>query len=312
MGPLPGKGSIGALIGLPFFLADEDTKNGQSPRILGQMQFQYMFTPKWRMSVQFGYGWIGYKAGTPAPYKMRDPATGDSVQVMDDVLTKFQPISVTMVRALKPRGKGWSPYAGAGVNITRIEIVNDRDKIKDPATFDAYVNWSPGVQGLLGAEYFLPSNKNVSLEWSARGAYQFSKDEESFPSGFTGPHALLTINFGVNVHFWPIGYKPSPSPAVAPAPESAPAPAPAGDAGEPAPAPMPAPTPTPSGIDTLKTPPPPSPKEAPLHEASILFRGAAAADTSVNPLGGDAPACTVEDIGPMLGVPTGATHPRGR
>ena len=247
-----GKGAIGGILGVPFFLADEDTKNGQSPRVLGQAQFQYVFNRNTRLALSGGYGWIGYKSGTPSPYPLYHPGLNDSVDVMDDALTKFQPLSATLLRSFKAQGKGWVPYVGAGVNLTRIEIVNDRRKIKDPATFDSYVNWAPGVQAQAGLEYFVGDKGNVAFDWHGRFAKLFSKDAEQFPSGFTGPHTYFTVNFGVNVYFWPIGQKPV---ETAPQPvEEAPAPL--------APAePAPEPTPTPAPVDTLTPPPSPAPQD---------------------------------------------------
>jgi len=65
--PTTGKGSIGMTLGAPFFLADDDTKEGQSPRLFGLANFQYVMSPKSRLSASFGYGWVGYKDGTLAP-----------------------------------------------------------------------------------------------------------------------------------------------------------------------------------------------------------------------------------------------------
>jgi hypothetical protein len=256
-----GKGALGGTIGVPSFLADDDTKNGQSPRVLGQGQFLYAFSDRTRLSASFGYGWIGYKDGTPAPYKLVDPPTGDSVLVMNQALTKFQPITVSILHSLKDQGASWVPYVGGGVNLTRIEIVNDRRTIKDPATFASYINWAPGLQAQVGTEYFLASNEAVSFDWHVRYNHLFSKDEKKFPSGFTGSHSYVTVNFGVNVYFWPIGHKPI---------EIAPAPQPLPDAAAPVvpdlpeetedPAPAPAPT------------PPETPESSAGHSSSILSR----------------------------------------
>jgi hypothetical protein len=292
-----GKGSVGGSIGVPFFLSDEDTKNGQSPRVLGQLHFQYAFTPKTRIALSGGYGWVGYKDGTLAPYKLVDPATGDSVQVMDDVLTKIQPFSLTLLRSFRSQGSGWVPYAGAGINLTRIEIVNDRRKIKDPATFDSYVNWAPGVQAQGGFEYFLGANDNVSFDLNARFAKLFSKDEEQFPTGFTGPHTYAAINFGVNVYFWPIGHKPvetAKEPAADPS-TLAPAPLPGDTPAEPAPTPpdttqVPPPVPTPP--DTTVTPDTtraPGSSQAPVRSAAKSVSAAKPAPSATV-----APAPTVE------------------
>ncbi len=257
-----GKGSLGATLGAPFFLADADTKEGQNSRLVGLANFQYVFTPKSRLAVTFGYGWVAYQDGTRAPYKVVGPSTPDSTILKDLMLTKYVPLALTYLRSFKDQGKGWVPYLGLGANLTRLEIVNDRDKIKDPATFESYVNWAPGVQVRGGSEYFLPSNKNVAFDLNAHWSYLFSKDEERFPSGFTGPHSYMSINFGVNVYFWPIGYKPievpkgpeAEAPAIAPTEPGLPPP--------PAPAPTPDPTPDPPPVpqsepDTTKAPPAP-------------------------------------------------------
>lgn len=284
----PGKGSIGGLIGVPFFLADEDTKAGSSPRILGQIDFQYVFTKQTRLSLQFGYGWVGYKGGTPAPYKMPD-SSGDSTSTMDDVLTKFQPITASLLHAFKPQEQGLVPYAGAGVNLTRMEIVNDRIKVQDPATFKDWVNWSFGVQARAGLEYFLPANRNVSFDWSARWAYQFSESGTDLPSGYTKNDSYLTLNFGVNVYFWPIGQKPVETAPDAPSEGTAPAPAPvAPDAPPPAPAP----------VDTLTppTPPTPPPPTPPTPGSSL-----SSSSTGVAP---EPESCPIYDLGPMIGVPS--------
>jgi opacity protein-like surface antigen len=339
-----GKASFGGLIGVPFFMGDSDLKEGQKPRLLGQANFQYVFNPSWRLSTEFGFGWIGYKDGTPTPYPVYDPDTGDSVNVRDDMLTKFQPLSATLIHALRPQGKGWSPYIGAGVNFTRIEIVNKRLKIKDPTTFDAYVNWSPGVHAVGGFEYVLPSNSNVTFDWSARWSQLLKRDEDNFPSGFTGKHSYLAVSFGVNVYFWPIGYKPVET-AKEPVPETAPV-APVAPETTPAPAPTPAPPDTsqvpappdtshaPAPSDTSHAPVPSEPKSAPAIGAALLAPArpakaapeapaattpnapattpGATAPTAAAPQArplvieddADEPACPAADLRPMLGVPS--------
>jgi hypothetical protein len=252
--PRPGMGSLGAHRGVPYFVADSDTKSGERPRILGQFHFQYKVSARWRLSTEFGYGWTGYDR-TPSPYKLLDPSTGDSITTKVDVLTKIQPITMTALYSFRPGATKWSPYVGGGFNITRMEIVNKRKKIQDPATFAEWVKWSPGVQGELGAELYMHANHVVSLDWSLRGAYQFSKDTKRFPSGFTGNDAYLAASFGVNVYFWPGGKKPVEiAPAAAPTPETTPIPSPA---------PPEATTPPPAVPDTTKAPPPVPPAPTP-------------------------------------------------
>ena len=306
---LPGKASLGGMVGVPLIMGDDDLKEGASPRLIGEANFQYVFTPSWRLSASFGYGWSGYKDGTPTPYPVRDPDTGDSVNVRDDMLSKFVPIDVTLIRSLKEQGKGWSPFVGAGVGMTRVEIVNKRIKIKDPATFDALASWSPNAHGLVGVEYVLPSNTNVSFDWSARWTQLLKDDPESFPSGFTGKHSFLSLTFGVNVYFWPIGYKPVET-AKTPAPDSLltpPSSTPAPESAPPPPAPEP-----PAAPDTSLTPP--TPKSAPQAHASLVApaKPAPTGTPTTAPVTptividdgqDDAVECPATDLGPMLGLP---------
>ena len=240
--PKPGQGSIGMRIGVPYFLADHDTKDGQRPRLLFTANFGYRMSPGWRLMTDFGFGWIGYRDEAPTPYKV--VTATDSVSVKQDLLTKIVPIDLTLIKVLRPGAKKWSPYIGIGGTMNRMEIVNQRRKIQDPATFQPWVKWAPGVHAIIGEEFFVPAKPTVSLDWSVRWTYLFSKDTKKFPSGFTDNDAFLAFNFGVNVHFWP-GGKPIETveePKAEPVPESL--------------AP-PDTTPTPAPPDTTQSPAPP-------------------------------------------------------
>ena len=166
---------------------------------------------------------------------------------MQDVLTKIQPITATLIYSFEHDATKWAPYAGLGPNITRMEIVEKRKRIKDPATFDEWVNWSFGAHALAGTELWMGEDKTVSLDWSLRWTYLFSKDTERFPSGFTGDDSYFNFNFGVNVYFWP-GGKPietAKEPGARAHARDAPAPVPG----------TPAPPTTPAQPDTTKAPP---------------------------------------------------------
>jgi hypothetical protein len=282
--PKPGQGSLGMRIGVPYFLADKDTKDGQRPRLLFQANFGYKFSPGWRLMTDFGFGWIGYKDEAPTPYKV--VTATDSVQVKQDLLTKIVPIDVTIIKCLRPNAKKWSPYVGIGGTINRMEIVNQRRKIQDPATFVNWVKWAPGVHAIIGEEFFVPAKPTVSLDWSVRWTYLFSKDLARFPSGFTGNDAFLSANFGVNVYFWP-GGKPleaTEEPVPEPAPETlAPAPVVPDTTLTPPPPPAPPdttvapPDTTVAPPDTSLAPPDTSRKSSMTRDAStsgsILVRG---------------------------------------
>ena len=270
--PKPGQGSLGITGGVPLFTGDPDTRYGQRPRLIFNANFQYKIDSRWRFATGFGYGWTGYRSDAPSPYPMRDPDTGDSVRTMQDVLTKIQPITATMIRSFKPDADKWSPYAGGGVNITRMEIVEKRQRIKDPATFDEWVNWSFGLNALAGTELWMGQSKTVSLDWSVRWTYLFSKDTARFPSGFTGNDSYFDFNFGVNTYFWPGGKPIETAKEPVPEPASTPAATPTPEA----------PT-TPAVPDsTPKTPPVP---QAPGAQGSLLYHAADDADSTFGAFG---------------------------
>jgi hypothetical protein len=155
--PKPGQGSLGARIGVPYFLSAFDTKDGQRPRLLFTANFGYRFSPSWRLMTDFGFGWIGYKDEAPLPYKVTNAT--DSVQVKQDLLTKIVPIDATLIHMFDEHATKWSPYIGAGFSINRMEIVNERRKIQDPATFKPWVNWAPGLHAIIGEESSSPPSR---------------------------------------------------------------------------------------------------------------------------------------------------------
>ena len=113
--PKPGQGSLGGRMGVPYFLSDHDTKDGQRPRLMFTANFGYRFSPGWRLMTDVGFGWIGYRDETPTPYKV--VTTTDSVSTKQDLLTKIVPINVTLIKVLRPSAKRWSPYVGFGATI---------------------------------------------------------------------------------------------------------------------------------------------------------------------------------------------------
>ncbi len=139
----------------------------------------------------------------------------DSVGVKQDLMTKIVPVDATLIHVFDGDAKKWSPYIGAGLSITRMEIDNQRRKIQDPATFKPWINWAPGVHAMVGEELFLQSNENVSLDFSIRYTYLFSENTEDFPSGFTGKAKNLPESPPSG---FPASQQPGQTPASAPRP----------------------------------------------------------------------------------------------
>jgi hypothetical protein len=195
----PEKGSLGASVGVPFFLTDSDMKTGQSPRLIFKYHFGYVITEKWRFSTRGGFGWVGYDA-VPAPFPLQQCCGDPPDETKGDQLSIVMPFTFTM-NYTHTLNDSWMLFGGLGPGLYNINIQNDRKTVHDPITFQRYKWWAPGIALEGGAEFFFPSNRNVSLEFMSTYNYMFSSDEETYPSGYNGNHSFVDFNFGVNVYF---------------------------------------------------------------------------------------------------------------
>jgi hypothetical protein len=246
----PGKGSLGGSLGIPFLYATQEMRAGQRPRIIAKGHFQYIFTPSMRLSLRAGFGWTDYSADQMAPYPLPSDNTTQSSAFYDttrvDQITTLMPFTAALVHTGDLSGSGsWKWFGGAGLGVYHINVMNDRRTVKDPETFKSLSYVSPGANAELGLEYFLPANKNISLEWLGTGHFLFPTHAGDFPSGYSGRHGFVDLSFGVNVYFGTGGVDvtPEPGPAKQPAknkPEGE-APAPATPPQPPAPPPSPNP-----------------------------------------------------------------------
>jgi hypothetical protein len=195
----PESGSLGGTIGVPFFITDSDMKTGQSPRIMLKYHFGYVMTEKWRFSTRGGYGWVGYDI-VPAPFPLEQCCDNPPDLTKGDQLTSIMPFTAT-VDYTHTLSDSWMLFAGLGPGLYKLNVMNDRKTVSDPVTFERYKWWSPGVSVEGGAEFFFPTNRNVSLEFMSTYNYILSADEEKLPSGYNGNHSYIDFNFGVNVYF---------------------------------------------------------------------------------------------------------------
>jgi len=219
----PGQGSLGATFGVPLVLGPGDLKHGQVPRLMGKGNFQYVINRTWRTSFKFGYGWNGYNDQFNAPFVLQAAeANGDTTK--GDQLVIMNPFTAT-IHWTHEFSKSWMWYVGGGPGVYRVNIQNDHRTIYDPVTHERFKFGSFGISGEGGVEYFLPSNKNVSLLGQATVSHLFSSYKDRFPSGYSGPYTFMDVSIGVNVYFKPLGAKTAaPTPAKLPSEESGAAP----------------------------------------------------------------------------------------
>ena len=194
----PGQGSLGGSIGLPRFLTDNDMSEGQKPRVMFRFHFGYVFSEKLRLSLRGGFGWVGY-AAVPAPFPLQGGSGSIDVTKVDQ-LTTLAPFTLALDYTIRT-SEGWLFYGGIGPGLYRWNILNDRRTVHDPVTFERFIAFAPGIEIEVGAEHFLPANRNVGLEFFSTYNYMLSADEDRFPSGYNGNHSWIDLNFGVNVYF---------------------------------------------------------------------------------------------------------------
>ncbi|HEV8479408.1 MAG TPA: hypothetical protein VGR66_01335 [Candidatus Eisenbacteria bacterium] len=210
----PGQGSLGATFGVPIILGPGELKWGQEPRLMGKGNFQYVINRTWRASFKFGYGWSGYNDAFNAPFVLQAAeVNGDTTK--GDQLVIMNPFTAT-VHFTRALSKNWMWYVGGGPGVYRVNITNDHRTIYDPVTHERFKFGSFGISGTGGMEYFLPSNKNVSLLGVATVDHLFSSYKDRFPSGYAGPYTFMDVSIGVNVYFKPLGSKSTPTPAALP------------------------------------------------------------------------------------------------
>lgn len=193
------RGSLGATIGVPFFVTDSDMKTGLRPRLMFKYHFGYVITESWRFSTRGGFGWTGY-SDVPAPFPLQQCCGNPPDLTKGDQLSTVMPFTFTMDYT-HSLSESWMLFAGLGPGLYYLNLKNDRKTIHDPVTYERFNWWSPGVSLEAGGEFFFPTNRNVSLEFMSTYNYIFSSDEDSYPSGYNGNHSFVDFNFGVNVYF---------------------------------------------------------------------------------------------------------------
>jgi len=187
---------------------------------MGKGNFQYVINKTWRAAFKFGYGWNGYSDKFDAPFILQaEQVNGDTTK--GDQLVIMNPFTAVM-HYMHPMGKSWVGYLGAGPGVYRVNITNDHRTIYDPVTHERFKFGSFGLSGEGGAEYFLPSNKNVSLGVAGTVNYLLDSHKDKFPSGYSGPYVFADLSVGVNVYFKPLGAKTPPPSALPPTEEPPP------------------------------------------------------------------------------------------
>jgi len=199
-GAAPGRGGVGGSIGGSWFNASDDYSAGSQIRFDFSGRYRYVFTPKWRFQVSPEFTWSAYSKTEPAPFI--DPAfPADTTK--EHYLSMLLPVSLElqMTWGKKP----WLYFLGFGPGAYRVWVEHHRKVLRDPdptsLKLHRGVYW--GFTAELGAEKFLKSLPNTSIEASLAQHYAFAQRDEQFPSGWNSAVGALALRIGGNYYFEP-------------------------------------------------------------------------------------------------------------
>jgi hypothetical protein len=218
----PGKGGIGVQIGLSTFRFDRNLFGSDwfgdyslgaksRPRFAFAAQFRYVARPWLRLQLGPEFTWASYLGDQPIPFP--DVRFPDD-QTKGQFLTNF--VAIPLEAHYVMRRGSWLYYGGGGPGIYRVWVENNREVLKDPATFKLHRGLYAGVSAHLGAEKFFGELNSTSVEFAFGGNLAFTERDDQFKSGYNSNVGNLGIRIGGNYYFHTAGEKQKPAEAASP------------------------------------------------------------------------------------------------
>ena len=195
-GAMPGRGSVGGLIGGSYFYKANEYSKGALPRFDFSGQLRYVFSRGFRLQVSPGFTWAAYSKTEPPPFPdFRSP--GDLTK--EGYLALVVPISAQLQMTW---GKSaWHYHLGAGPGVYRVWVQNHRHVLVDPQTFRLHRDAYLGFTAEAGVERFLKALPNTSVEVAATHHYVLATRDDQFPTGWNSPVSLAGVRVGTNYYF---------------------------------------------------------------------------------------------------------------
>ena len=195
-GARQGRGAVGLQFGGSWLLAEKDYSDGAQPRFSVLGSYRYVISPHWQWQVSPYFTWAAYKTGRELPFQ---DANFPSDTTKDFVLTQLAGGN-GQVQWVGGRG-GYRWHLGAGPAIYRVVVQNHRKVLKDPVSRRLHAGTYLGATFEWGAERFMKSLPNTSLEWTLAWQTAFAQRNDQFPSGFNGKPAAFEFRFGAHYYF---------------------------------------------------------------------------------------------------------------
>jgi hypothetical protein len=195
-GALPGRGSVGAQAGVSYFYAEKDYSTGAQPRMSFAGHFRYVLNKGWQWQVSPYFTWSAYAVGTDAPFT--DPNFPTETE-KDFHLTQIIGANSQIQKVWGSGRTRW--HAGGGPAVYRVVVQNHRKVLRDPVTDVRHQGTYFGAAAEVGAERFLKSLPNTSLEYVFGWHTAFAKRDDQFPSGYNSSVSAIELRFGAHYYF---------------------------------------------------------------------------------------------------------------
>jgi len=199
--------AVSATLGAGFYLADDESSDGGSPRPEFGAVAEYATSARWSLRMSYSWGWTAYPSSrTPTDANIRER---NPVKIL-------APITFGWVRRFDPESER-NFYVGAGFGLYwwqyRISgnVQRDPQTLVDIESSKVFDTFDPGVYGQFG--YERPLSGRLSVRGEVLAHYVFAANEDDFPGPeedsidfgkvavFDGNDLFVNARLGVTLYF---------------------------------------------------------------------------------------------------------------
>ncbi len=196
-GALPGRGGIGAQIGVSSIVSGGEYADGAQPRLSFIGHYRYVINKHWGWQVSPSFTWNGYVSHAKAPFAdLNFPTEGTSKQFY---LTQMIGAAGQLQYFGGSGRTRW--HLGAGPAIYRVVIQNHRKVVEDPISHELHQGTHLGASAEFGYERFSKKLPNTALEATLAASTAFSKSNDKWVSGWNDAPVFAEFRFGANYYY---------------------------------------------------------------------------------------------------------------
>lgn len=195
-GHLPGRGSVGVQFGGSQIVSGGDYQKGAQPRLAMAGHFRYVISEHLRWQITPYLTWAAYRNDEPVPFP--DPNfPGDATKDRHLTIVAGGSGQLQWVNGRDP----WRMHVGAGPAVYRVWVQNRRKVLKDPDLLRLHRGAYLGATAEIGAERFLKSLPNTSIEFTLGAHMVFAKRDDQFPRGYNDSPLIVDARLGAHYYY---------------------------------------------------------------------------------------------------------------